>query len=176
MRSRSRLNAYTSTGGRPPAVVMAIFLLIGLGMLGGAIYLYFDVRHAIAVAAVADGRVIAIEESRDSDGDYTYYPRVRFHAGTGQQIEFTGDVGSNPSGFAVGEAVRVCYDPSNPDDARIDTFMQLWFMPLLLGGIGTLFSLMGGGIVISAMARRPAASQPTPPAAASPTGDRRSRN
>ena len=41
------------------------------------------------------------------------------------------------SPFDIGEAVAVLYDPSHPRDARIDSFFQLWFAPLILGFLGS---------------------------------------
>src|SRR5262245_62580222 len=94
--------APTST--RWPYLLVGVFVIAGLGMLGGAGYLTVETRHDIAVGVSADGVVIDIILSRDSDGDDTYYPRVRFMTPAGEPVEFTGSVGSSPAAFDVGEA------------------------------------------------------------------------
>jgi hypothetical protein len=83
-----------------------------------------------------------------------YYPRVRYVTRSGNPVEFTGSVGSSPPAFDVGEAVGVLYDPAAPEKARIDTFFQLWFPSLLLGGIGLVFAAIGGGGALAALRAR----------------------
>ena len=155
--------------------LVGLFLLAWLGMLGGAGYLYADTRRDIAVAASADGVVIDLIASRDSDGDVSYYPRVRFMTPAGEPVEFTGSVGSRPATFDIGEAVAVLYDPDDPRDARINSFFQLWFAPLILGFLGLVFTtVVGGGAVVGLVRSRNrpsasiAASPPTETVAARP--------
>ena len=153
---------------RRPSVLIGVFFLVGLGMLGGAGYLVVDTRRDIAAGVSADGRVIDLIAERDSDGDDMYYPRVRFVTAAGEPVEFTGSVGSSPAAFDIGEAVAVLYDPADPGDARIDSFFQLWFGPLILGFLGFIFTTVGGGAVI-AFAR--SGNRPAAPMPASPSGE-----
>jgi hypothetical protein len=110
---------------RWPGAFVGIFLLVGLGMLGGAGYLLVDTRHDVATGVGAEGVVMDLIAEHDSDGDDVYYPRVRFVTPAGEPVEFTGSVGFSPPAFDIGEAVAVLYDPSDPRDARIDSFFQL---------------------------------------------------
>jgi uncharacterized protein DUF3592 len=129
----------------------AIFLVVGLGLLGGSVYSILSTRAFLANAISADGVVIGLEERWDSDdGGYTYYPRVRFQTEGGQFHEFTGDVGSSPPSFDIGETVEVLFDPAAPASARIDSFMQLWFVSLILGAIGVVFTAVGGSGLLAA--------------------------
>jgi hypothetical protein len=41
----------------------------------------------------------------------------------------------------------VLTDPADPTDHRIRGFLDLWFAPVLLGGLGTVFSTIGLGLV-----------------------------
>ena len=53
---------------------------------------------------------------------------------------------------------------SEPQDARIATFLSLWFTPTLLLGIGGLLLLIGGvGTSIGFLWRRPVASNKDEP-------------
>jgi hypothetical protein len=149
---------------RWPGAVVGIFLLVGLGMLGGAGYLFVDTRQDVARGAHADGIVIDLIAERDSDGDDVYYPRVRFLTPASEPMEFTGSVGSSPAAFDVGEAVAVLYNPTDPRDARIDSFFQLWFGPLVMGFLGLVFTAVGGGAVIAFVRSNARASAPIPAA------------
>lgn len=130
-------------------------------MLGKAVSVAIDRWHEIATAARADGTVIDLIESRDSESE-TYHPRVRFVTVSGESVEFTGSVGSDPPGFDIGERVTVLYDPANPSGARIDAFFQLWFAPLAIGILATLFTAGGGGLTVGLL--RASNRQTTPPA------------
>jgi Protein of unknown function (DUF3592) len=131
-------------GTRCSRATLGVFLAVGLALLVGGGYSFVHTQTAIATAASADGAVIELIDSRDSDGDTVYYPRVRFRTRAGNVVEFTGSVGSKPAAFGVGEAVKVLYDPERPGDARIDAFFQLWFLPIVLGGMGIIFAGIGG--------------------------------
>lgn len=135
----------------PSWLFTAVFLLVGLGMLGGAVYSLVTTWRFIGGAIAADGVVIALESRSSSDGDYTYHPRVAFETEDRRRIEFTGDTGSRPAAFDIGEPVRVLFDPARPETARIDSFFQLWLLPLILGGLGTVFSGFGLAATLSAV-------------------------
>jgi len=157
--------------------VLAFFL--GLALLGVAVFLAIDTRHDIATAVRADGIVTDLIVDSDSDSD-TYHPHVRFVTARGEAVEFTSSVGSNPAGFDIGEHVIVLYDPSNPQDARIDSFVQLWFVPLIVGFFGLVFATPGGvaSIVLLRWSRRPSGPTAPPPLAPrpSPTVERAPRD
>jgi uncharacterized protein DUF3592 len=145
------------------AVCAVLAFLLGLGMLGAA-YLAIATRRDVATAARADGTVIELIESRDADSQ-SFHPRVRFITAKGESVEFTSSVGSNPAGFDIGEHVTVLYDPSDPQGARIDSFVQLWFVPLFLGGFGLVLATAGGGvsIVFLRWSRKPPRPVAAPP-------------
>lgn len=143
-RPQRRVTRHSDRARQAPTFLFRIFLLIGLGLLGGAGYLVLDTRGDIARAETAAGSVIDLIGERDSDGGTVYYPRVRYVTRSGETVEFTAAVGSSPPSFDVGEEVSVLYDPAAPEEARIDTFFQLWFGAVILGGIGLVFTLIGG--------------------------------
>jgi hypothetical protein len=125
-------------------------------MLAGTAYLAARTQHQIETDARADGVVIDLIVSRDSDSE-TYHPRVRFTTAKGQSLEFTSSVGSRPPGFDIGEHVTVLYDPADPEDASIDSFFQLWFGALILGVLGSVMVVGGGGVAVVLLrsARKP---------------------
>jgi Protein of unknown function (DUF3592) len=151
-----------------PWLFTAIFLVVGLGLLGGSVYSVLSTREFLSSAVPAEGVVIDLEARWDSDdGGYTYYPRVRFATESGQLREFTGDVGSSPASFDIGEGVHVLFDPADPADAHIDSFMQLWFVSLILGVLGIVFTAVGSGGLLTAAGqtkRDLGASRPSIPA------------
>ncbi len=69
-------------------------------------------------------------------------PLVEFFPRPGERITFTGEVCSRP-GYAEGDTVELFYDPLEPQHAHIDSFLQNWFISLILGAIGLFFTLIG---------------------------------
>ncbi len=126
---------------RVERLVFSIFGIAGIGMLVGCGLLVMSTQAFLAVAIGADGTVVRLEYERSgSDSGGAYYPIVRFLLRTGETIEFRSSVGSSPPSYRRGEPVRVLYDPTAPESAEIDSFVSLWFAPILLGFMGSVFS------------------------------------
>jgi hypothetical protein len=73
----------------------------------------------------------------------THRPRFTFQDDQGREHKVTSSVGGSKGAFKVGEEVEVLYDPQNPTDARINTFIQMWLGPLVIGGVGLVFLSLG---------------------------------
>lgn len=54
-----------------------------------------------------------------------------------------GSISSSPPALLPGEHVPVYYLPGKADDAQLGSFLELWFAPIILAGIGTPFTLLG---------------------------------
>ncbi len=123
-----------------------LFALIGVGLLAGAFWSYVSTRRFVAGAATATGTVTELvrREGREPGDSPTFAPTVRFQTARGQAVEFVGTPISNPPAYTVGDDIRVLYDPSRPDQASIDGFFSLWGVALILGGIGAVFTAVGG--------------------------------
>lgn len=132
--------------------VVGIFLLVGLGMMAGALYWAHSTQRFIERAAVAQGTVIELSLSRSSDSN-SYFPVVRFATGTDQNVTFRSSSGSNPPSYRVGESVRVYYDAADPQEAMIDGLFSLWGGALIVGALGTTFTSVGGGVILFQRAR-----------------------
>lgn len=134
--------------------VGGIFLPIGLAMLGAAWWSFSEDRAFNRDALSGSGTVVALTFSRDSDGDTSWRPVVEFADRDGATHRFTGRVGSNPPSYHEGEQVNVIYNGWAPGDARIDSFFDRHFGMALFGGMGTIFSLVGGGLLYAVVRRR----------------------
>jgi hypothetical protein len=126
-----------------------VFLVVGVGMLVGALALWNSTRGFVARAQSAPGQVIELLEVRDKDGgSSTWKPRVTFTAAAGQQITFDSSFSANPAPYRVGEAVEVLYESTDPAGARIRGFGSLWMGPMILGGLGLVFATIGAAILL----------------------------
>lgn len=137
-------------------IIKYLFILIGGAMLVGAAYAAVNTRSFLAHALRADGKVVALQPRHSVNGNsttsgadrsLTFAPLVRFtHAG--QVIDFTASTASNPPAYHIGETVPVLYEDTPPYKARIDSFFSLWGPTVIVGGLGTIFLLIGALLVI----------------------------
>jgi len=124
-----------------------VFALVGVAMLIGALFWWMNIHTFLADASRTQGTVIALR-ARHSNNDTTYSPVVAFQLQT-QRIEFDSASGSNPPHYQVGETVPVVYPPSNPYQAKIDSFFSLWGGAVILAGLGSLFFVVGAAIIVA---------------------------
>lgn len=76
-------------------------------------------------------------------------PKIEFVTKTGEKIVFVNRLSSKTSVDSIvrhennlNSVISVLYDPQNPQEARIDSFMNKWFLPIFsftMGGLLLLF-------------------------------------
>jgi hypothetical protein len=125
-----------------------LFPAIGVLMLVGAFFLWNSTRQFVARAVTTQGTVVDLAEKHDSDG-VTYSPVVRFTTPAGGEITYTESFSGNPAPYDVGDSVEVLYSSDEPGKGRVKGFMSLWFGPVIVGGLGLLFTAVGGGMLLS---------------------------
>ena len=127
--------------------VKYLFAGLGAALLAGAAYWRAHTLWFIEGAAVARGTVVDLRIST-SNNSRSYYPIVEFVAANGAKVQYVSSSGSNPPSYARGEPVKVYYNPSNPQDALLEGFFSLWGGPLIVGGMGAVFLLIGGSMIL----------------------------
>ena len=132
---------------------MVIFSLAfgGVGFILTALALFFLVRTRsfLGIAQKAQGTVIRMVYSPDSDGGGGYSPVYTFRTMSGQVIEVTDRLSTNPPQFKEGQIIDVLYDPDNPNSARINKWFNLYFVPMLLGFLGLVFGGIGVAVFVA---------------------------
>lgn len=133
---------------------IGIFLAVGLGLLTGAFYSYKHTATFLESAISTEGTVVEnrYEAGSSSNDSGSYHAYIKYSSLDGSDVTFRSSVGTNPPSFKVGEQVKVYYDPQDSQNAQVGTFFQMWFLPVLLGGMGFIFSSIPLGILFS-MAR-----------------------
>ena len=132
-------------------IVAGVFFVVGLGMLSGGVALWRSNAAFAARAVKADGVVtdFKFSQSRGSrSGGGTYAPVVTFKTGDGRKVNLISPFGSSKPGYNLGDHVGVLFDPADPEQAHIDSFMSKWFGVLMLGGMGLVSGAVGGGLLV----------------------------
>ena len=130
------------------AVILGV-LTIGVGVVCGVVVV--QTRSFLDESTVTSGQVIELV-SRQSceveDGERTcsrvYAPRVRFSTADGRRVVFESATASSPASYEEGDRVDVRYRTSDPDDARIDSVVDVWFGALLAGGFTLVLGVLAG--------------------------------
>ncbi|MBM2711632.1 DUF3592 domain-containing protein [Mesorhizobium caraganae] len=86
--------------------------------------------------ASATGRIVAAE----------YNPLIEFSTADGIVIRFNNAVHS--SSWGDGDSVPVAYDPTNPQNASVDSFAGRWFLAGLAGMLGGFFLLISIVLIV----------------------------
>jgi len=121
---------------------LIIFLNLLLIVLGGwGAYIAYNNWQLRSTGLTTTGTVIRLDES-SGDGGTTYSPVFQYEV-NGQIYEFESQNASSPPTHRVGEQDTIYYDPANPQNAQIDSFMDMWLAPGLLLCVG------GGGVLIT---------------------------
>ncbi|HEX9060963.1 MAG TPA: DUF3592 domain-containing protein [Clostridia bacterium] len=129
---------------KQPSIVFKIFFVIGsIFILTGSVLIINQILF-LNKACSAEGTVIDMKMSKGKghDKDTTFAPVVQFKLTEGENITFTSSVGSSPPQFKIGDSVKVLYNPDNPGNAEINSFLSLWFLQIIFLFIGMVFFII----------------------------------
>ena len=132
--------------GNPLAFQIAsiILLLSGIGLGGASFDFYSNTRDFLRRAAHTQGTVIAFQISHSDNHSMSFTPEINFKNNKGRSVVFNSNLSSDPPQYSVGDKIDVVYDPAKPSNAKVNTFMALWLMPLALC-IASVVSLLFSG-------------------------------
>ncbi|MFQ5644863.1 MAG: DUF3592 domain-containing protein, partial [Thiogranum sp.] len=140
----------SGTNRKMPAWVAGIFLVVGLGLFAGGVFLAQKRQAFLAVAVGAEGTIVDfVRRTSTSDGKTTttYHPKVRYTpTGYDTPVTFEHELGSSNPSYSRGEQVRILYTPDHPDDAIIDEGWMNWMASILTLSIGLVFTLVGAAV------------------------------
>jgi hypothetical protein len=116
-----------------------IFAAIGTPLLIGGLYMGFNNYSFKQNAQKTTGYVVDFNRARRGGSA----PIVEYRTPDGVTRRYESSTFSSPSAYNMDEAVVVYFDAKKPDEATISGFLEEWLAPLILGGIGGVFSAIG---------------------------------
>ncbi len=126
-------------------MVGGIFLLIGLIISSVGGYFFLRTQDFLKNCVRSPGKVI---ELRKTPTSRYYKPVIEFETTDHKTITATCKFGSNPPTHNVADSVTVLYRATSPETITLDHPFQLWFLTVLFGGIGSIFVIVGGIMLI----------------------------
>ncbi|MER8567667.1 MULTISPECIES: DUF3592 domain-containing protein [unclassified Mesorhizobium] len=128
-------NGSRVTGFAALPIVGRVFIIFGIvGMIASGVLAIVEMYGPRTASAT--GRIVAAE----------YNPRIEFSTADGTVIRFNNAVHS--SFWGDGDSVPVAYDPTNPQNASVDSFAGRWFLAGLAGMLGGFSLLTGTGLAV----------------------------
>jgi hypothetical protein len=129
-------------------IIGIVFSLVGFLLAAIAVFVLIRTRIFVNSSQEVKGTVVRMVYRANSKGGGGYAPVVQFNTIEGRRVEISDSLSSNPPQFQEGQVVDVLYDPQAPNRARIKKWLNLYFIPLLLGGLGLVFGGVGGILLI----------------------------
>lgn len=135
------------SGNNVGRLVGMIFMCIGIGLLMVVIYLVYTHQQFEKNAERVNGTLLeyqSYESKNDDGGGYTtMYTPVFAYSFRGKTFRQPGNSSSSVKEYDIGQPVEILVDPENPSEILVNSFMEKWFLPLLLGIMGAVFSGIG---------------------------------
>ena len=150
-------NPKASMAGCTKIIGLLFFVLGAIGILV-SIYLYSNVRSFLSEAEKVDGTVIKLvkktstkrvsgigndDRSTRTRTSTTFAPVVAFTDHQGQKHEVQSTMSSSSPAYSVKQKVTVYFQKDNPQQAKIDSFFDLWGAVTVMGGASTFFCIIG---------------------------------
>lgn len=124
-----------------------VLFLAGAALIGGGIYFLIDKIEFYTHSVQTEGEVVDVETSRHKNNTY-YRPVVSFQAVDGNTYTFTSETSTSAAyDFNKGDKLTVRYIEDKPQMAKVDSFLELWALPMALLVAGIVILLAGGGTV-----------------------------
>lgn len=152
-------------------VVAMIFAGVGIVLLLVGVLVAFLVNQGNNErTGSAAGTVVEVNERVDRDmknGKWTthvtYCPVIEYEVDDKPFLYRSNMCSGSGPETVVGGVVALKYNPANPSDAAIDSWAGRWLAPTILGGLGTVFTLIGVGLYIGFRRKKPAQTGMYPP-------------
>ena len=135
-----------------------IIFCVGLLFLVPALLQFVPMYLYVQKAEFAKGIVSGSVPNQDK----LSAPKIRFSTPSGGRFEFTSNVYSKHQ-YQTGDLLTVFYDKSNPSNAKVYQWSDIWGLPIFFAGLGLPFFLVGIMMLFRSIGQR-SHSQVNPPA------------
>ncbi len=125
-----------------------VLLAIGLG--GYGLYAHRSEQTRRESMSTAAGTVVELAR-RAGRRSSLYHPVVEFKSSAGETVKFESEFGSVPASHQVGQSVEVRYNPSNPQEAEVDSPMSNWLGLGIAGFMGVIAACLGLAFLASGL-------------------------
>lgn len=134
--------------------IWVILNLLWIGLALGAYYYGRTSWQLTREGGTVTGSVVGLKESAATqDSGVTYTPIISYEV-DGRPYTFTSNVSSDPPAYRVGESVDVLYELHNPSRARVDSWGELWMLPVILGASAVIVAVIVNTVFLVALVKK----------------------
>ncbi|MEZ4903587.1 MAG: DUF3592 domain-containing protein [Spirosomataceae bacterium] len=119
-----------------------VFAFIGVVCLTLAYYNYWLIQKTIENGIETEGVIIAHRRENKINRTTALAVVVAYKNEKGEPRVYYSTTYTTPVAFQIGEQVSISYNPNDPNDVILHSPTK-WLIPLVLGGFGIVFSLIG---------------------------------
>lgn len=133
---------------RPRRILGGAFILLPISaviLLGLSIWYTYSSYRFYNSGVEVEASVVRLEEVASADSGTSYSPVFRYTVNE-HEYEYESVNSSNPPSHEVGEVVTLLYDPNHPDQARENSFWELWLVPCIMCPASVLMIILSIGI------------------------------
>jgi Protein of unknown function (DUF3592) len=114
------------------AFTVGTLLSIGVVFTLFALFSYRNTRAFLSRAIFTQGKIVDYQHSL-SENQNMYAPIIQFEDQQGNTHIFTSSISSSGGQNSIGKNVGIWYEPNNPQNARIDGLLLLYFTEIVVG-------------------------------------------
>jgi hypothetical protein len=122
------------------------FLAVGVVLIAIGVPFFLKAWQFKATALHTPGKILQLERqtSGKDNKDVSFFPVFSFKDQAGAEHVIHSRVSTSYfDNFHVGDTVGVLYPANDPEQARLNNFFAIWLWPILFGGVGLIFSVVG---------------------------------
>lgn len=121
-------------------VLTLLLFLVAIGLFAAAVYNVIDNAIFFSHSVATSGTIIGFDEYyKGPKHNSSYTPIIRFNTAQGQTIVFTSTIGTDSK---MNDTVKVYYNSTDPQEARLDSVAGFWVLPIASTTIGIVFCLL----------------------------------
>lgn len=123
-------------------LLIASLIVILSGVVNGVKTILF-LNRAISTEGTVTNLMQEERENKKNKRYFVYRPEIQFETENGEVVKFiSSEESSNPSKFSIGSKVKILYDNTQINNAKIDSFKSLWESHVMLFIIGIVQVLL----------------------------------
>lgn len=134
-----------STDPKKISIKLSFILMYMVSMAIGSVALVLgfkevsDLQQIFQHAQEAPGKIISLGRGEYRAKNNKCAPQILFKTSSGQEVTFFSGVGQSCSAYSLNQNVTVLYNTTNPEQARIKNWKELYVPILLVVGASFLF-------------------------------------
>lgn len=131
-----------------------LFLLVGISFTVVSAFNFLNTLNLLSNSHKTLGKIVGINEERQSKGGYMYSPLIKYKSGTGDEYVYSSATKTGYSSYKIGQEVELIYDKNNPQNARINSILDIWFLTILMGVLGSVITITGVILLSTTLKKR----------------------